>query len=724
MRSSNVDDCDPSIRNEYPYIIEKYSSITIELEDNIKLAATIWMPKNRNEELRKEEKFASILQYLPYRKSDFTSHRDEIRLKYLSGFGYVSIRVDIRGTGNSQGIFDDEYSEQEQSDGLKILKWIEKQEWSNGKVVMYGKSWGGINGLQIGYLQPNNLYGIISAYSTDDRYSDDTHYYGGCLAAQEALAWSTQMLIWLSLPPHPSYQGGIDENSHLFNIWKERLNNLIPLDSYWIKHENRDEYWRSGSVCEDYSKILCPVLLIGGFADLYTDTVFRLINKLKCPKRAILGPWGHEWPDIAYPGPQIGFLLEIVQWLDYYIKGIDNDYNKKEIISIYKLNPNIDELHSIVKQRKGKWIHFNYIPFYPNEHLQRNDYFTNENQQINQKQIKYYLSFGFLTTEPISNNLFPNKISFSSPQQTGISSGNLCGLGYLHHPSNPIDQREDDGRSLCFDSLPLTDDYELFGFPTVKLNISSSSQVGLICVRLCMIDQNTSSSILIARGVLNLTHYQSHEHPKLLNINQIYNIEVTLSGVCVCLPAGCRLRLALSTSYWPIVWPSSQLATLTIHLNESSPCILTLPCLTDKYSTRDDFALPEVGQGIQLKQLRQSSSDRFRIFNEVNETIVLKINKDYGSIEYPDGLIWDERLESIYQIKENDPQSARIEILRYLKYYFKDESSIKVDIQTKSIMFTQQSPSTYQIIHQLDIKNNDQPFFNKTFNLSFPRIYN
>ncbi|CAF1226462.1 unnamed protein product [Rotaria sordida] len=429
--------------------------------------------------------------------------------------------------------------------------------------------------------------------------------------------------------------------------------------------------------------ILCPVLLIGGFADLYTDTVFRLINKLKCPKRAILGPWGHEWPDIAYPGPQIGFLLEIVKWLDYYIKGIDNGYDKKEIISIYKLNPNIDELHSIVKQRKGKWIHLNDILFYPNEHLQRNDYFTNENQQINQKQIKYYLSFGSLTTEPISNNLFPNKISFLSPQQTGISCGNLCGLGYVHHPSNAIDQREDDGRSLCFDSLPLTNDYELFGFPTVKLNLSSSSQVGLICVHLCMIDQNTSSSILIARGVLNLTHHQSHEHPKLLNINQIYNIEVTLSGICVCLPAGCRLRLALSTSYWPIVWPSSQLATLT-----------------------------------------QSSSDRFRIFNKVNQTIILQINEDDGSIEYPDGLIWDERSESVYQIKNNNPQLARIEILRYLKYYFKNESSIKVDIQTESIMFTQQSPSTYQIIHQLDITNNDQPFFNKTFNLSFPRIYN
>ncbi|CAF3553040.1 unnamed protein product [Rotaria socialis] len=105
------------------------------------------------------------------------------------------------------------------------------------------------------YIQPKNLSGIISAYSTDDRYNNDIHYYGGCLAAQEALSWPTQMLILLSVPPHPLYQGGIDKDFDLINVWKERLHNLMPLDFYWIKHQNRNEYWRHGSVCEDYSKI-------------------------------------------------------------------------------------------------------------------------------------------------------------------------------------------------------------------------------------------------------------------------------------------------------------------------------------------------------------------------------------------------------------------------------------------------------------------------------------
>ena len=67
---------------------------------------------------------------------EFRSRRDEIRLKRLSSFGYVAIRVDRRGTGNSQGFFDDEYSQQEIKDGLNILQWIQQQSWSNRKVSL------------------------------------------------------------------------------------------------------------------------------------------------------------------------------------------------------------------------------------------------------------------------------------------------------------------------------------------------------------------------------------------------------------------------------------------------------------------------------------------------------------------------------------------------------------------------------------------------------------
>ncbi|CAF1327007.1 unnamed protein product, partial [Rotaria sordida] len=437
--SSHASTPRPLIRTEFPYAVEKLTQITVPLRDGVKLAGTIWLPKNETMESTVDTKFPAILEYLPYRKADGTSIRDEIRLKYLAGFGYVSVRIDIRGSGNSEGIFDDEYSCQEQADCTEILEWIAEQTWSNGKIVMFGKSWGGFNGLQMAALQPKYLAGVISAYSTDDRYSDDIHYCGGCIPASEAC------------PPHPEYQGGIEAKSDLFAVWKDRLDNLVPLDTYWFKHQTRNSYWRHG---------------------------------------------------------------------------------------------------------------------------------------------------------------------------------------------------------------------KLFGFPSVQLSLSSNQPNALLCVRLCAIEPETCASILVARGILNLTHFNSHEHPEELEINKIYNIDVTLSGVCVRLSAGYRLRLAVSTAYWPFVWPSPQSATVTIHLNRSSPSVLILPRLAHKCSSKPDFDLPEIAPGLKVITIRDDSISSIRTFDEINEISTLKITKDNGCILYPDGHLFDETSESVYEINEYGPQTARVQIQR------------------------------------------------------------
>ncbi|CAF3955493.1 unnamed protein product [Rotaria sordida] len=479
-----------------------------------------------------DTKFPAILEYLPYRKADGTSIRDEIRLKYLAGFGYVSVRIDIRGSGNSEGIFDDEYSCQEQADCTEILEWIAEQTWSNGKIVMFGKSWGGFNGLQMAVLQPKYLAGVISAYSTDDRYSDDIHYCGGCIPAGE---------------------------------------------------------------------------------------------------------------------------------------GIQNGVENEPEMSVYQLHPNSSELHSIVPTRKGEWIHIDHMPSYPIEHDQRNGLAENHDNVLEDEKLKYYLSGSCLKSEPILDSASPAKVSLCSPQQTGTASGNWLGWGFLKHPDHSLDQRIDDGRSLCFDSSPLLDDLELFGFPSVQLSLSSNQPNALLCVRLCAIEPETCASILVARGILNLTHFNSHEHPEELEINKIYNIDVTLSGVCVRLSAGYRLRLAVSTAYWPFVWPSPQSATVTIHLNRSSPSVLILPRLAHKCSSKPDFDLPEIAPGLKVITIRDDSISSIRTFDEINEISTLKITKDNGCILYPDGHLFDETSESVYEINEYGPQTARVQIQRNAK---------------------------------------------------------
>ena len=88
----------------------------------------------------------------------------------------------MRGSGDSEGVLLDEYLPREQEDALEVLSWIAAQPWSTGKVGMYGKSWGGFNGLQVAAHQPPELKAVISLCATDDRYADDVPLQGGMCA--------------------------------------------------------------------------------------------------------------------------------------------------------------------------------------------------------------------------------------------------------------------------------------------------------------------------------------------------------------------------------------------------------------------------------------------------------------------------------------------------------------------------------------------------------------
>src|SRR5262249_14716233 len=141
----------------------------------------------------KEEKFPAILEYLPYCKDHWTASRDYSRFPWFASHGFVCVRADMRGSGTSEGLCFDEYEPQEQKDCIELIQWLAKQPWCNGRIGMFGKSWGGFNGLQVAFAQPKPLKTIISAYSLDDRYSDDIHYQGGCVIGNGMLNWAAQM---------------------------------------------------------------------------------------------------------------------------------------------------------------------------------------------------------------------------------------------------------------------------------------------------------------------------------------------------------------------------------------------------------------------------------------------------------------------------------------------------------------------------------------------------
>jgi putative CocE/NonD family hydrolase len=137
------------IIDEFPHPIHLIENTWITLADGTRLAARIWLPDDAE-----TNPVPAILEYLPYRKNDGTIFRDAHQHPYFAGHGYAAVRVDMRGSGDSDGILYDEYLPQEQADALEVLAWLAEQPWCTGDVGIIGISWGGFNGLQIAAHRP------------------------------------------------------------------------------------------------------------------------------------------------------------------------------------------------------------------------------------------------------------------------------------------------------------------------------------------------------------------------------------------------------------------------------------------------------------------------------------------------------------------------------------------------------------------------------------------
>ena len=261
-----------------------------------------------------ESPVPAVLEYIPYRKRDGTLPRDETMHPYMAARGYACVRVDMRGNGDSDGVMTDEYTEQELSDACEVIAWLAAQPWCSGAVGMMGKSWGGFNGLQTAALRPPALKAVVTVCSTTDRFEDDIHFKGGCLLG-ENIGWGAVMLSYSSRPPDPDLRADWRE------VWLQRLEADALLAPVWASHQARDAYWKHGSICEDWQAIEVPVLSIGGWADNDMNTVSHLVTNLQVPVQGIVGPWVHQYPHMAVPGPRAGFLQIALRWWDRWLKG-------------------------------------------------------------------------------------------------------------------------------------------------------------------------------------------------------------------------------------------------------------------------------------------------------------------------------------------------------------------------------------------------------------------
>lgn len=575
-------------------------NVFIPLRDGQRVAARIWRPQGAD-----HQPLPAILEYIPYRKRDMTRGRDALNHAYLAAHGYVCVRVDLRGSGDSDGVLVDEYREQELADAEDVIAWLADQPWCDGNVGMMGISWGGFNSLQVAARRPPALKAVVSASATEDLYVDNMHYMGGCLLGDN-LSEATVMLAFNSLPPDPAVVG-----PRWRDMWLERLRGSGLWLETWLSHQRRDHYWEPASVCEDYGAIQCPVMAVGGWADGYTNAIFRLMEHLDVPRKGLIGPWGHKYPHLGVPGPAIGFLQELVRWWDHWLKKQDTGLMDEPMLRTWMQDSVPPK--TAYAERPGRWVAEEQ---WPSPGIQDWDL------QLAQTAL----------VEDGHREVSEHEFRLRSPLSVGMFAGKWA--SYAAVPDLPYDQREEDGGALVWETEPLARPTEILGRPVLDLVVSADQPVAQLTARLSDVGEEGEAT-RVTFGVLNLTHRTSSTEPEPLEPGRRYRVQLPLNGMAQSFPAGHRIRLSVSTSYWPLVWPAPRPATVTVATPGSH---LRLPCREPRAEDDDlrAFEAPITAEPLGVTELTPSQHD-WRVIRDLSTDVsTLEIVNDQGSFRIDD----------------------------------------------------------------------------------------
>lgn len=527
----------------YQFVIENDWLV---MKDGVRLSVTYLKPLSRSP----EEKFPVLFDLYPYRKDEYPYDYS----LYFVRRGYIVASVDIRGTGSSEGAVPPrEYSEQELDDAVEIIDLLSKLPESNGRVGMWGKSWGGFNSIQVAMRQPPALKAILAVEATDDLFHDDIHHMDGAFHVDQFMP---AMDHENTLPQTPGYR--LDEA-----YFQQRFNHY-PWFLTYTKHQLDGEFWRKNSLRWQYEKIKIPTYLIGGLLDGYRDSIPRMLENMKAPVRAVIGPYKHDWPDDGVPGPNYEWRHEAVRWWDYWLKDRDTGVLEDDPLIVF-----IREGHGpdpSLKVTPGHWVGTDWpVPgttwkkFFPSEHRRL---LPEPGEPVVEK-LRYVPSYGVAT---------------------GLWWGEPTG-----------DMRPDDAGSLVFDSPKVEESFEIVGFPTARLRVSCDAPLAHWVARLEDVQPDGTIS-LVTGALLNGSQRFSRLRPERLEPGEVYDLKIEMHFTTWTFQPGHRIRLSISNSLFPMIWPTPHSMITQLYMGVENTC-LELPVIPSVERSKPDFLPPEPGEG-------------------------------------------------------------------------------------------------------------------------------
>jgi uncharacterized protein len=523
--------------------LEVRRDVRVPTRDGLTLSANLFLPRTLSGAV------PAILNTDPYRKDDWSAAWDLSLAAYFAERGYAYCRLDVRGTGSSDGVALDEYTEAETLDGHDTVEWLAAQPWCTGAVGMWGLSYGGFTSIQVAATRPPHLRAIVPVQATDDRYTDDVHYVGGAMSVSELAQYAVSQVAMNALPAPPSVWGDA-----WLERWRERLEATPVWLFEWARQQRDGPYWRLGSLAPDYGRIEAAVLQLAGWMDEYVDAALRI--QASCTnavgRRTIVGPWVHGNAHSAYPAPNIDWLHETVRWFDHFLKGIDNAVDAEPALTWFHREPTPPE--RFPARLKGAWRA------------------TSAWARATPAHRVLHLGPGTLADGPAA----PGLDTFAHLPTAGSRGGSLCwGAG---HPPNGLaaDLRLEADAGPSYAGEPLAEPLDVLGVPVAVLHVSASQPVAHLVVRLGDVAPDGAIE-QVSEGILNLTHRESHAQPTPLEPGRSYEVRVPLRAAGYRFPAGHRVYLSVASAHWPVIWPSPGTGDITIHFGDEQPSRLELP---------------------------------------------------------------------------------------------------------------------------------------------------
>ena len=653
----------------------------VAMRDGVELAVRIIRPDV-------EGRFPAVMIYYPYRflKQGPLDFEDEPwpfqPMLYLAGQGYAIVQYDTRGTGNSGGSTRDMYNQDEQRDGYEMVEWIAAQPWCNEKVGMMGISYGGVVQWQVAKQAPPHLKAIIVRSGNDDNYTEFI-YPGGVLRPFVMWRYAPQMTAMNFAPPDPELTG-----EKWSEIWEEHLQNNRPWGYGYVKHMLDGPYWRGQSLAPGYDRVKCAVFVIGGWADWYPTALLRAFSRLKVPKRALVGPWGHWWPEVhnTVPGPRIDGRLEYRKWFDYWLKGIDNGVMDEPPVTLFKRQYKEPSARMYLEE-PGFWQSELDWP------VPRTQYTP-----------LYFHDGGRLSRErPAGTESGSDRYEYDPA--AGITSGIHAG-GSINPWGMPVDQRLDEAHSLVYTSEPLAEDLEVTGNPTAVLHVSSTADVVYFRVKLIDVAPDGTSK-LVRYGGLNATHRNSHSSPEPLEPGAVHELKFDLKAMSYVFAKGHRVRVAVAGGDMPNAWPTPKPAEITLHRSSERASHLVLPVVPAQ-----NPKLPEPG----LKRLPNADPDdlsqpkEYSITRDlVNNTTTLRLHVVRGTF----------LIDSRFTVSSENPARATVNAKAV---YTVDRPESKIRVESNEL--TTSNETSFRYVADVEVTVNGARHFNKSWSITVPRQLN